>query len=70
MKMNLVMAETKLNAAQKELAAAEKKLKRKEKSLNQCKEIQCGAVAESKYLIIRQMHAEEKQHQLAHLSMD
>ena len=44
-KMNLVMAETKLNAAQKELAAIEKKFKCKEKSLNQCKEIQCEAVA-------------------------
>ena len=50
LKLNLVMAETKLCAAQKELASAMKKLKKKEKSLNQCKEIYCGAVAEKQRL--------------------
>ena len=50
LKLNLVMAETKLSAAQKELATAEKKLKKKEKSLNNCKEIYCGAVTEKQRL--------------------
>ena len=50
LKLNLVIAESKLIAAKKDLVGAENKLKRKERGLNRCKEIYCAAVDEKQRL--------------------
>ena len=50
LKLNLVMAETKLKAAEKELFFAENKLTKKQKSLNKCKNMYCAAVEEKQKL--------------------
>ena len=50
MKLNLVMAESKLTAASKDLESVQNKLARKEKNLQNCKQIYCGAVEEKQKL--------------------